>query len=188
MNNITTASTINNNNTVISLMSTIKGNKIIRISYETACRMNKGGRNGDNYLYGRVTKAVETKLQIGMVYENAVNNRSEKESGCRTFETESIKGKKWVEGLFSYILTNMNETQYYLRTYLMKNEYPDTEYFVDGRKATAEEMAVIDKYKIINKFSEKQAENGLTENQVRVMDLKIENISRIVVDGVEYRF
>ena len=188
MNNTTTASTINNTYSVISLMSCMRGNKIVRISYETACRMNKGGRSGDNYLYGRVTKRVETQVQLGLVYENAVNNRSEKESGVRQFETEGLKGKKWVNGLYPYILSNMDETQYYLRTYLMKNIIPDTEYLVDGRKATEEEMGVINQYKVVNSYSVKQAENGLTENQVRLMDIKVENISRIVVDGVEYRF
>lgn len=168
---------------LINILNNIKGNTIVYIEYISNVRMNKGGRQQSNTLYNHnVYRYIKTQLQLGNIYENSVNNRAEKECGVREFKTESIKGKKWVK--FPYILTNMDESKIYIRFYKMKNANIESEIFVDGHKASNEELDIIKEYEISNKFhSQKQAESGLTMNQVEVKDININNIKRIVFNG-----
>lgn len=175
----------NNATEIINFVNNFKGNAIVSIDYVSSIRMNKGGRSQSNTLYGHdVVRYNRTQLQIGNIYENSVNNRSEKECGERTFETEEMKGFKWVR--FPYILTNTNETQLYVRFYKMKNAHKESYVVVDGHIANDDEMAVIKEYEVkSNYFSAKQAENGLTENQVKPFNIKVENILRLSVNGVE---
>lgn len=172
---------------LINFVDAIKGNAIVTIDYVSNIRMNKGGRSCANVLYGHdVVRYTRTQMQIGNIYENSVNNRSEKESDVRTFETEGMKGMEWVK--FPYILTNTNRTQLYVRFYKMRNAFKESYVVVDGHIATDEELAIIKEYEVKNNYvSVKQAENGLTENQVKPINLKIENILKLSVNGAEYK-
>lgn len=174
-------------NAIFNALMVMVGNAIVTIDYVSKVRMNKGGRSQSNVLYDhKVVKYVRTQMQLGNIYENSVNNRSEKECGERSFQTESIKGKKWVK--FPYLLTNFDNTKVYVRFYEMRNAFKEIYYMVDGHIATDEEMAIIKEYEIVSKpYSVKQAENGLTENQVVIKDVQIDNILRLSFNGMEFK-
>lgn len=171
--------------TIFEKLNGIKGNTIITIKYKSNVKMNKGGRVQANVLYGRdVYRVVDTQLQFGNSYENSVNNRAEKEQGCEMgFETESLKGFKWVK--YPYFMESLKSGEMYVRFYKMKNSQVNKkEVFVDGHKADSDEMAIIKEYEIVNHFySRKQAESGLTENQVECRNIKLDNIMEIIIKG-----
>lgn len=170
---------------IMSVLNNVKGNRIMNVTYFSEVRMNKGGRACNNSLWGhKVVRVTTTEMQFGNVYENSVNNRSQKESGVRVFETEAPKGKVWVK--FPYFLTNLDGSKTYARFYKMRNAVRHSIILVDGQFATDEQMAIIKEYEIKNNgWSAKQAESGLTENQVEVRDINVNNIIKIVVDGAE---
>ena len=174
-------------NMIYNAIMGMKGNSIVSISYISNVRMNKGGRQCDNVLYGEnVKKIVITQMQLGNIYENSVNNRSEKESGNRDFVSGALKGKKWIK--YPYLLTNMDESKVYVRFYKMRNVTDIVTYMVNGHFATEEEMAIINKYEIVSSgYSAKQAESGLTENQVIIKDIQIDNIIKLTMNEKVYK-
>lgn len=171
--------------TIFEKLNGIKGNTIITIKYKSNVKMNKGGRVQANVLYGRdVYRVVDTQLQYGNIYENSVNNRGAKEQGEKiNFETQSMKGFKWVK--FPYFMEKVGSGELYVRFYKMKNSQVNKkEVFVDGHKADSDEMAIIKEYEIVTHFySRKQAESGLTENQVECRNIKLDNIMEICING-----
>ena len=168
------------------LFSSIKGNTIINIDYIAKVKMNKGGREGKNTLYNsNVMKYVRSMAQIGNIYENSVNNRAEKENGVRTFETEGMRGFKWVK--FPYIMESISSGERYVRMYKINNIFDDVIYLVDGHLADDNEMAIIKEYEVNSGYSRKQAENGLEKNQVKVRNINLNNIVKVVCNGVEIK-
>ena len=170
-------------NMIYNALNNVKGNTILGITYFSKVKMNKGGRQQANSLYNEnVVRVTTTELQFGNIYENSVNNRSEKESGIRVFQTEAPKGKKWVK--FPYFLTNLDGSKTYVRFYKMKNVKGNSFVLVNGELINEEQKNVLKEYEIKhNSFSQKQAENGLTENQVEIRDICLDNIISIVVKG-----
>lgn len=170
-------------NRIYNALNGVKGNTILGITYFSKVRMNKGGREQSNSLYNEnVVRVTTTEMQFGNIYENSVNNRSEKESGVRVFETEAPKGKVWVK--FPYFLTSVDGSKTYVRFYKMRNIKGSSFVLVNGKFATDEQMAIIKEYEVKNNyFSQKQAESGLVENQVMVRDINIDNIINVVVNG-----
>ena len=172
-------------NKIYNVLNGIKGNSIITIKYKSNVKMNKGGRSQSNSLYGRdVYRVVDTQLQFGNIYENSVNNRGAKEQGEKiNFETQPMKGFKWVK--FPYFMESINSGELYVRFYKMKNSQVNKkEVFVDGHKASEDEMAIIKEYEIKHSFySAKQADAGLTENQVECRNIKLDNIMEICISG-----
>lgn len=172
-------------NKIYKALNNIKGNTILGITYFSDVRMNKGGRACTNPLWGhKVVRVTTTEFQFGNVYENSVNNRSDKESGVRVFETEAPKGKVWEK--FPYFLKNLDGSKTYVRFYKMRNVKGSSFILVDGHLMTEDEMAIIKEYEQKKTYtSQKQSEAGLTENQVEVRDINIDNILRIVLKGDE---
>lgn len=172
-------------NKIYNALNNVKGNTILGITYFSDVRMNKGGRACANPLWGhKVVRVTTTEFQFGNIYENSVNNRSEKESGIRVFETEAPKGKVWEK--FPYFLKNLDGSKTYVRFYKMRNIKGSSFILVDGHLMTEDEMAIIKEYEQKKTYtSQKQSEAGLTENQVEVRDINVDNILRIVLKGDE---
>lgn len=163
---------------LISMMSNIKGATICTIETETTPKMNKKG----NALYGRVRKVSRGQFQFGYNYENAVNNRLEKQGDERTFEAQSRPYGTWV---VPNKVAEHNGT-IYLRFYKMSNQTAQETYFVDGRPATAEEIDIIKFFTPASKPSATQAAEGLTDNQVKPCEYKASAIRKISINGAEY--
>ena len=68
----------------------------------------------------------------------------------------------------------------------MRNVKGSSFILVDGHLMTEDEMAIIKEYEQKKTYtSQKQSEAGLTENQVEVRDINIDNILRVVLKGEE---
>lgn len=103
--------------------------------------MSKGGRTHDNTLWGRVTKLVRvTNIQFGVDYSNKVNALN----GTTDFVADAPKGASWV--VYPRIILSQKTGYKQLRCTLCENTKFETTYFVDGRKATASELAIIKQY------------------------------------------
>lgn len=169
--------TTNTMNTIYNTLNALKGNNFIAVATLTEAKMNK--RN--NPLAGRVMKLTESVYQFGYSYENAVNNRLEKQGDERTFTTDSLPWGNWIVPN-KFIAHNC---EIYVRFYTAANNQPKITYFVDNRLATAEEIEIIKAFTPAPKESAKQAAHGLTENQVKPMAINLKNILKIKINGEE---
>lgn len=135
-------------------------------------------------IVGEVTKHAEGCVQMRYSYENAVNNRLEKQGDERTFEAQSLPFGQW----FIPNLLIAHKGEMYIRCYTFKGGNIETSYKVNGRAATAEETALIKAYKAQRSAngSNTQSAEGLTENQVRPMSIKVANI--IALDCGKYHY
>lgn len=167
--------------TIFSLMSAIERNTIANITY-----ISEGGI--PQYVLGKgnkVTKVCRMDVQLGFSYENAVNNRLEKQGNERCFVAEPLKWGQWVEGFENKVIEHKGA--YYLRYYHMRNADCASVWLVNGAVATAEQFRkIMDYLTSKKKSSDRQTEVGLIENQVEPRAVKVENIIRLAVNGVEW--
>ena len=169
--------------TLYNLLESLTGGTIVGLVTLSPVEMRK--RNNP-FIECNVTKRVKRQMQFGYSYKNAVNNRIEKAGGERNFIP---KPRTWGEFVVANKIIS-HKGSFYGNFYLMPNEHITSEYFIDGRKATAEEIAEIRKFEVAHKHtaSATQANAGLEENQVQPRPIKFENIVSIKVKGNEYTF
>lgn len=164
----------------MAMMSNIKGATICTITTATEPKMNKRG----NPLYGRVIKVAHIQMQFGYDYGKAVNNRLAAAGLPTTFDPMGRSWGRWV--VPNKIAENKGE--YYLRFYTMeKSSVAEIAYLVDGRRATADELATIKAFTPAPSASARQSEVGLDEHQVQPREYKVSSIVRIAVNGEDYR-
>ena len=166
---------------IIEIMGAVRGCQFANLSYVTDGGIPKKVINGN------VTKMVHTTCQVNFNYENAVNNRLEKQGDDRVFTALSLPWGHWVDGFENKLIEHKGNL--YLRYYDVANAKTKSLWFVDGRLATEEELFKIMEYLVAKKkpSSNRQADAGLVENQVSPKVVKVENIIRFAVNGVEYR-
>lgn len=164
-----------------SLMGAIERNTIANITY-----ISEGGI--PQYVLGKgnkVTKVCRMDVQLGFSYENAVNNRLEKQGDERCFEAEPLKWGTWVKGFENKVIEHKGA--YYLRYYHMRNADVQCVWMVNGVVANAEQFRKIMDYLSSHKKSnDRQTEVGLVENQVTPRAVKASGIIRLAVNGVEW--
>lgn len=133
-------------------------------------------------IVGVVTKHFDGEVQLNYTYENAVNNRLEKQGHDRTFVTSSLRWGTWE--IFNKIIAHKGAK--YARYYLCKtNTAPKVEYFVNGYPASASEIAIIESYDQ-DQVSLRQLAEGLVNNQVFPKAINFENILALKVGGQTY--
>lgn len=161
----------------ISEFVKISGCKIASIVYESEEKLPK-------YVgISNVTKVVSGEVQINFDYENAVNNRLEKQGGERTFNALSLPWGQWLYP--NKVIEHKGE--YYIRFYELKGAKMSVEYYVNGRPATDTEVATIKAYKDSKSTaSARQSAEGLTENQVKPKNVKATNILFFKCGEFEY--
>jgi len=163
---------------LFQLVSEINGCKIAHIEYNGTEKCPKGLGLG-----GVVTKVVRGDVQVNFSYENAVNNRLQKQGDTPTFVSGSLPYGSWVVPNKIFI----HKGEHYLRFYALKGSVMTTEYFVNGKAATQQEVAIIKAWKKSqNKTSDKQAAYGLTENQVCPRNIKFANIISFKCGDINY--
>lgn len=177
-NNTQRVSTLVINNSIIEA-NQIAGGSFAKIEYDGIEKLPK--KLG---IVGEVTKHAEGVVQMKYSYENAVNNRLEKQGDERTFEAQGLPFGQW----FIPNLLIAHKGEMYLRFYTFKGGNIETTYKVNGREATAEETALIKAYKAQRSAngSNTQSTSGLNENQVRPCSVKVANI--IGIDCGEYHY
>ena len=164
---------------LISIIEGVKGCQFGTIQY-----ISEGGIPKKVLGGAVVTKLVTAQMQIGYSYENAVNNRLEKQGNEGNFVAESLPWGSWL--IPNKIITHKDTL--YLRYYDYKGASKESVWFVNGRVATAHEMELIVTYlRSKDTTSKKQAEHGLTENQVKPKVVKMHNIVLLSVGGHTYR-
>jgi hypothetical protein len=169
------------NNSIFALMESVTRNTIANIIYVS---------DGDipQYVLGKgnkVTKVCRMDCQLGFSYENAVNNRLEKQGGERVFKSQSLPWGDWVDGFENKVIEHKGSL--YLRYYQMRNADITTVWLVNGSVASAEQFSKIINYlSSKKKSSDRQAEAGLVENQVVARAVKVDSIIRLAVNGVEW--
>lgn len=162
-----------------NIISDIKGCQFAHIVTLTEVKIPK--KLG---IVGVVTKQYEGEVQLNYSYENAVNNRLEKQGDERTFVADQLRWGTWE--IVNKIITHKGAK--YLRYYAFKgSNKPKVEYFVDGKSATSEELAIIKAYEQSKyKGSAKQSAEGLTTNQVSPKVVNFDNILELKVGSQSY--
>lgn len=170
-----------------------KGQIGVTIVYKTEPKIKKGrSKNSRTESYKRffneetgtwnvVKRTVATNLQWGISYENAVNNKAERNGNKeRDFKSAEQKGVRYVE--YPFLLQSIkNPDTYYLAIYPNKKTKFDPTYFVNGKEATIEEKSII-----LNDISEvneeskyrRQHEAGVAEGDEQ--DYQIIKLSNIL--------
>jgi hypothetical protein len=162
---------------LIQKVANISGCRFAGIEYKSEEKLPK------KLGLGVVTKIVCGIVQINYSYENAVNNRLQKQGDAATFQAESLPWGQW------YAPNKVIEHKgcYYLRFYTVDNQKLETAYYVDGRPATPAEIATIKAYKDSkNKTSARQAAEGLTDNQVVARCVNFDNITALKCGDIIY--
>lgn len=169
------------NTSIFALMESVTRNTIANITY-----ISEGGI--PQYVLGKgnkVTKVCCMDCQLGFSYENAVNSRLVKQGSEATFVAEPLKWGKWVDGFENKVIEHKGNL--YLRYYEMRNADYDCVWLVNGSVASAEHFRkIMDYLSSKKKGSNRQTEVGLIENQVEPRAVKVDNIIRLAVNGVEW--
>lgn len=181
-------------------LSTLKGSQFVDLHVYTDVEIVKGGRLSKkcprypNEMANHViTKAYAITVSIGWDYANVFGNRAtsglpqplkaEEKERIKGIVEHLPKGRKWAQ--FPYLLASEDNSKEYLRTFLVRDNNPrNLTYFVDGRKATAEETAEIKRTMVRPQQSAKQAAEGLTgQDQVMPRDYAMPSIASITING-----
>ena len=165
---------------IINIMAAMVGCQFGTICYTTTCGFPK--KSG---LQNVMKRVLIKGAQFNYSYQNAVNNRAEKESGAPTnFVAQSLPFGEWVKGLENKIIEHKGE--YYLRFYTQKNSITHVTYMENGVPCDANRVAEIKAYLATKTkpVSATQAAAGLTENQVEPKALAISKIHYIIVNGL----
>lgn len=165
------------NSSLIEADSKIQGGSFAHIEYNGIEKLPK--KLG---ILGVVTKHTEGIVQMKYSYENAVNNRLEKQGDERNFKAQGLPFGQWF--IPNFLIAHKGEM--FIRFYTFKGGKLETTYFVDGRKATENETALIKAYKAQRADSKTQSESGLNDNQVKPCALKCDNL--IALDCGEYHY
>lgn len=169
-----------NNFAVSSLMTMVMniiGCVFAHITTETNVKIPK--KYGIN---GVVTKVVSKIVQLNFSYENAVNNRLEREGKERDFEAQKLPWGEWF--VANKIIAHKGK--FYLRYYDINNgNVLNKAYFVNGMPATDEQLAIIKEYeKATHKPSNTQ---GLSEeHEVKPLVVAEENIIALKCGEIDY--
>lgn len=165
------------NSSLLNAADTIQVGTFAHIEYEGIEKLPK--KLG---IVGIVTKHTEGIVQMKYSYENAVNNRLEKQGDERAFEAQGLPFGQWF--VPNFLISHKGEM--YLRFYLVKGSNLETTYCVNGKPASETETALIKAYKA-QRESNTQSASGLTENQVKPCALSCANLIALDCGTFHYR-
>jgi len=182
-----------NHSELFELLKNIKGATIVAMTATTTPKMNKTCKVmvGEEEIveYNPYYKDVVTKVserenyQFGYNYENGVNNRLEAQGCEATFKSEELPWGAWE--VTNKIISHKGNL--YGRFYRMANSIEKNAYFINGVKATKEEVETIKKFLPKPKGSNRQENAGLAEHQVEPMTFAFASIDEIRVNGETYK-
>ena len=167
-----------------------KGCQFVSMVYVSEPSMNKAEKLAVCLMGGfdepvKIEKRTSGNFQINYSYENAVNNRGEKEQGRPIdFVAAPLRWGQWVEGQVNKLIEHKGEL--YLRFYGLHGGKVENEYFVGGKSASAEQIEFIKKCTERGEVKS-QASAGLTENQVICRSVKLANILELTICGLTLR-
>lgn len=174
------------NTSVVNAVMNIIGCQFAHLTYVSTPSLSKAQKAA---IVGSTEPTTIEKIVAGIVqlnysYANAVNNRGEREQGAPIdFVAAPLPWGTWVENQENKLIEHKGEL--YLRFYGVQNSKMECSYFVGGKPATDEQIALIKQY-TERKESATQTRAGLTENQVVARCVKIDNILSITINGTAY--
>lgn len=176
-------------NTIVNAIKGIKGCQFISMAYISEPSLNKSQKLAVSLMSGNgdivpIVKVACGQFQVNYSYENAVNNRGEKEQGEPIdFVAAPLRWGSWVAGQENKLIEHKGEL--YFRFYGLQGGKVETRYFVGGKAASAEQIEFIKKCTERGEVKS-QASAGLSENQVIARSVKISNIVAITINGIHY--
>lgn len=127
----------------------------------------------------KITSRTVYNPAVGLTYRNTVNNRLEKEGKEKDFVPQQLPWGEWV-GSGSTIIENKGK--FYLRLSLVGANGTEKRYFRNGNAISKSAIEDI----LPAKKQNTNDHQGL-ENPVIVINVNIETITRIAINGEEYR-
>jgi len=120
-----------------------------------------------------VTKRTTYQVTLNGIYQNMVNNQREREGKERDFKAKP----NWFEPVFdsvngSVVCNKNSKEDYYLKVAV--RSAVTSEYFIEGRTATEQEIATIKKFR-----SSSKPKNQGTEKEITIRTIWIEGIEKI---------
>lgn len=156
---------------VCGLKKGVFGNKVVTI---TTPKLLKRG----NPLNGQDVRKITfySNIGLGISYENTINNKKERNGEDRDFVSEKPSGMSWEA--FPFILkSDKNPSQKYLRMQFYANTKVKSVFLINGKLATPNEL------EIIKQFTPKKS-----ENEIKVVSIKLQNIVKIKQANLTARF
>lgn len=172
-----------NHSDLVAVLANINAAAIVALT--TTTNLNKKMNKRGNPLVNEVvTKLSERKnYQFGYSYENGVNNRLDAQGCEANFKAEPLAWGEWL--IPNKVI--IHKGKLYGRFYRMANSIEENTYYVNGEKATAEQVATIKAFMPKSNGSNRQSEAGLTEHQVEPMAIEFASIDEIRVNGETYK-
>lgn len=159
---------------LLTLIENLKGGTFVGLTTLT---------NFDIVGLGKVQKYCIQSCQIGVSYENCVNNKLHENNQEDDFVTDHLRWGKWF--VKHKIITHNNK--FYLRIRKLRNHTEQVCYFINGRVATQQESEYIERVKDVDRYSQKQANYGLQKNkQVEVRAYKFDSILSLTINHETY--
>jgi len=147
-----------------------------------------------------ISKESEGVYSIGIIYENAVNNKLEKEGFEKNFEVGELKWGKWVPGS-KIFLTHTSKGETEEKTYVRLYMYPDNQlckecrevvYYKQLADGSEVEMSPTE-YEVAKGFLPKEKERkplieggSFDAAKPIVNSVKLENITFVKIGGIEH--
>lgn len=157
------------------------GSKGITIEMIAEPKMNKRG----NSLIGRVLKRTTfTHVYLGCNYGSMVTREGQRQGVNDTFNPDTIK---WANNVNAYFIEHKTTGDYYLKVGLKSDTIVKSNYLVDGREATADEVEQIQSFMPTPSESKKQTEYGIeAEHQVKWRTINMEHIVSVRQGATTY--
>ena len=128
---------------------------------------------------GIVTSRTTYNPAIGLTYSKTVNNRLEKEGKEKNFQAQELPWGHWI-GSGSTIIEHKGI--FYLRLSLVGANSTKKQWFLNGKPVTRKQIA-----DILPAPKKSQNEHQGLENPIIVVNVKVNTITQLKVDGKTYR-
>ena len=158
--------------------------RFVSVELLTEPKMNKGRGANTNPLLGRVEKKSVCRYKFNADYEKALRNKQARLGLAQDFVSKPMKGKNWL--FKNKIEKSLTDDTLYMRLYIVPQQKVSVTYYVDGRVATDEEIAIIEQWTPKSSGSVKQLLAGIPiDEQLEVRSPKFESITKIRMDRKE---
>jgi hypothetical protein len=170
----------------IKKINDLKGAHFVTIFYETQVKMNKFAREKDkngnkipNPYFEKIMKRAKVNGQINFNYENAVNNRREKEGTDRDFQSKGLNWKNATKEHNKSIIEK--DGKFYLQFRIIK--VLDSEYFEKGTNKKIDKSQLKDYLPPSNN----SGSQGVDE-AIKIININIDNIKKFTLDKTSHIF
>jgi hypothetical protein len=143
--------------------------------------------------YGKldeITKLTEYSACVNGIYQDAINRRKEKEGQEANFEAQANWQVKIYDGVNGCIVAKRKEVENGLpltETYvqLVSNTSKSSDYEIQGRKASEQEVATIKQWRKDGKKDAAKSQGLTEENAVVIRTIKLSGVTSVHANGIK---